>query len=236
MKIFFALLLSLAILPAATFAMGSKPKPPTDPEVLEPGEPSYCDPKTFLSLEKSVANKSIGNAHMFKLGDVTVLGAAVGNSDTDSLISYAKSASTAGSSDKYCTWYLNEGNGDAEDFFTHIYMTNPKDLNTSSGPQEYRRKLSQEFATARTSFLSCASKHKYLAMGCNGMKHRGPTVFGMMLAYSGCKPERASTIVNTLWGLNGVKPEVRLAIIREAKSIGDTDPGSRNSLQEAFGY
>ena len=49
-----AFILSLLLLfpSALVFAMGSgKPKPPTDSEVLDPGEPAYCDPKAFLEKE-----------------------------------------------------------------------------------------------------------------------------------------------------------------------------------------
>ena len=217
-------------------AMGAgKPKPPTEKEVLDPGEPEYCDPMTFLSKEIEFKANGLSNAHKFKLGDVTVMGLAVGNSDAKSVMNYATANSSAKANQKYCTWYYNQGNMEAEKLFTHIYLTNPRDLDTSNGPQEYGEKLVNQFANETTSFLSCALEHKYVAMGCNGQKHRGPTVFGMMLGYSGCNPERAAKIVNVVWGLNGVKPEVRLAIIKMGKDLGDQNPTQRQQLQYAFG-
>lgn len=235
LKIILALL--VFTISAQLHAMGAgKSQPPTDKEVLDPGEPAYCDPKTFLSKEEKFKENGLNNANRFKLGQVTVVGLAVGNSDAKSLMKYATSNSTADAANKYCTWYYNEGNAEAEKAFTHIYLTNPRDLNTSNGPQEYAEKLVNQFANDKTSFLSCALDHKYMAMGCNGQKHRGPTVFGMMLSYSGCNPERAAKIVNVVWGLNGVKPEVRLAIIAAGKAMGDQNPVQRQQLQSAFGY
>lgn len=219
------------------FAMGSgKAKAPTQNEILDPGEPAYCDPKTFLEKESKIDTSGMSAAHQFKLGDSTLLGVGVGNSDADALTDYATTNSTAGKSSNYCTWYYNEGNDDAENLFNHIYLTNPKDLTSTTGPREYSSKLKNQFADTTNSFITCLNDHKYIALGCNGMKHRGPTVFGMILAYSGCKPERASKVVNVVWGLNGVDEQVRLAIIREGKNLGDQNPSHREKLQQLLGH
>jgi hypothetical protein len=66
------------------------------------------------------------------------------------------------------------------------------------------------------------------------MAHRGPTVFGMLLAYSGCSAEHSLEITNQIWGLNGVKRKVRLAIIRKAYELGNTQKESRKRLAELF--
>jgi hypothetical protein len=105
-----------------------------------------------------------------------------------------------------------------------------------SGPAEYRAVLQDQFAKAPISFLSCLENNKILIMGCNAQMHRGPTVFGMLLSFSGCSAEHSAEIVNSLWGLNGVKAEVRLAIIDEGRKLGDEDPNARLRLQRAFGY
>lgn len=197
-------------------------------------EPSYCDPKTFFSKEVKFSNK-IERAHVYKLGDTLLMGAAVGSSKAKDLIKFEGEHSDATASDKYCTWYFNEGNDEAEASFTHIYLNNPSGLTTVTGPAEYSSKLKDTFANASVNFLKCATENNYIALGCNGQKHRGPTVFGMLLAFSGCSPENAATIVNTTWGLNGVKPEVRAAIIKEGQRLGDADPEARLRLQKAFG-
>ncbi|MGE3973250.1 MAG: hypothetical protein AB7F59_01855 [Bdellovibrionales bacterium] len=218
-------------------AMGSgKVKPPTEKEVLDPGEPAYCDPKTFLEKEVKADLKDMDNAHLFKVGNITILGLGVGNSDAKAIKNFAAARSTASASQNYCTWYYNKGNDEAEEDFTHIYLTNPKDLTTTSGPREYGTKLKDQFANARTSYLSCLADHKYIAFGCNGMKHRGPSVFAMILAYSGCSPTRAAKIVNVVWGLNGVDEPVRLSIATEGKKLGDANPVQRQQLQMALGH
>lgn len=197
-------------------------------------EPSYCDPKAFFAKEVKFNNK-IERAHVYKLGDMLLMGAAIGNSKAKDLIKFETEHSDATAADKYCTWYFNEGDGEAEEMFTHIYLNNPSRLTTVTGPAEYSSKLKDVFANASVNFMKCATDHKYIALGCNGQKHRGPTVFGMLLAFSGCSPQNAATIVNTTWGLNGVKPEVRAAIIAEGKRLGDADPEARRRLQNAFG-
>lgn len=200
-------------------------------------EPSYCDPKTFYSKEvKLNLTKPLERAHLFKFGDVSLMGVAVGNSKIQRLLDFATQNTTAADSENYCTWYLNKGDSAAEENFNHFYLQNPKSLKVTTGPALYREILKDQFAKDRPNFLTCLQDHKYLAMGCNGQRHRGPTVFGMLLAFSGCSPTNAATIVNTVWGLNGVKPEVRLAIINEGKKLGDEDPEARLRIQKIFGY
>ncbi len=71
-------------------------------------------------------------------------------------------------------------------------------------------------------------------MDCNGMRHRGPTSFGMLLTYSGCSAEPANTTVNKIWGLNGVNPAVRLAIIQKAYDYGQSNPEQSGAFRAAF--
>lgn len=198
-------------------------------------EPAYCNPATFFAKEVKHNNSKLERGHLYQLGEVKLLGVAVGNSKTSELVKFAMAQSSAEASDKYCTWYFNEGNSEAEAAFTHRYVSNPSGLTTTTGPAQYNKVLRNEFANSIPSFLSCAQNHKYIAMGCNGQKHRGPTVVGMLLAYSGCSPENAATIVNTIWGLNGVKAAVRLSIINEGKKLGNADPEARVRMQQAFG-
>lgn len=198
-------------------------------------EPAYCNPNTFYSKEVNHGNSKLVRGHLYQLGSTKVMGVAVGNSKATDLANFAQKQSTARASDKYCTWYFNEGDSEAEAWFSHYYLPNPKGLTTTTGPKIYNDTIKDIFANTLPSFLSCAQNHKYIAMGCNGQKHRGPTVFGMMLAFSGCSPQNAATIVNNIWGLNGVKPEVRLSIINEGKKLGDADPEARYRMQQAFG-
>ena len=198
-------------------------------------EPAYCDPETFF--EKEIETQAgIWRHHTFRFGDVILLGGAIGYSNPFKITSFAEENSTATSAEKYCTWYYNDGNDFASTLFNHHYVSNPQKVTEVTGPKEYREVLKDQFAKANLSFLSCLESHKYLAMGCDGQMHRGPTVFGMLLSFSGCSSKNSLAIVNKLWGKNGVKPEVRQAIIEEGYKLGNDDPEARLRMQKALGY
>lgn len=198
-------------------------------------EPAYCDPENFFKKEFD-PHENIWRDHAFKFGDVILLGGAIGYSNSGKVREFAEENSTASEAEKYCTWYYNEGNDNAAGLFNHHYVSNPKKVTVVTGPKEYREVLKDQFAKSKTSFLSCLENHKILVMGCNGQMHRGPTVFGMLLGFSGCSSKNALTIVNKLWGKNGVKPEVRQAIIEEGYKLGSEDPQARLRMQKALGY
>jgi hypothetical protein len=219
MKPIFLILLSATFLSQVTLAQ----------------EPAYCDPKTFLSKEVDPHEK-IWRDRAFRLGDVLLIGGALGYSRSKKVVEFVEDYSNADSSDKYCTWYLNQRNDHAADKFNYFPLPHPKNLTVETGPQEFGSILKDQFSKSKTSFLSCIEKHKFLLMGCDGQMHRGPSVFGMMLSFSGCSAANSAKIVNGLWGLNGVKPEVRLAIIEEGRKFGDQDPQARRRMQKAFGY
>lgn len=220
MKTFLLILLSLLSITQNTFAAD---------------EPAYCEPEVFF--KKEIATQSgIWRSHTFQFGDVILLGGAIGYSLPFKVTAFAEENSTASSAEKYCTWYYNEGNDFASTLFSHAYVSNPQNVTVVTGPQEYREVLKDQFAKVNTNFLSCLENHKYLAMGCNGQMHRGPTVFGMLLSFSGCSSKNSLAIVNKLWGANGVKPEVRQAIIEEGYKLGNEDPEARQRMQKALGY
>lgn len=219
MKLFFFILLSLVFISQNTFAE----------------EPAYCQPENFFKKEVDMKT-GIWRSHTFKFGDVILLGGSIGYSLPFKITEFAEENSTASSAEKYCTWYYNEGNDFASTLFNHHYVTNPQKLTPITGAQEYHDVLKDQFAKSTPNFLSCLENHKYLAMGCNGQMHRGPSVFGMLLSFSGCTSKNSLTIVNKLWGANGVKPEVRQAIIEEGYKLGNEDPEARLRMQKALGY
>jgi hypothetical protein len=199
-----------------------------------PAEPAYCDPATFSRLEVPLAKeerKHVKRLHVFRLGRVTVAGLAVGHSAPAAVRALAGRFSRAGTGERYCTWYLNDGNPEASRTFNFHYVPNPILLDETRGPAVYLQALDSSFAADAESFLSCAEQHGFLALGCDGMRHRGPTVFGMLLAFSGCAPEHALRIANDFWDLNGVRPAVRLAIIRAAYDRGRAHPGESERLR-----
>jgi hypothetical protein len=213
-------------------------------------EPSYCQPTSFDETEFSLGAfekmRKVGlvRAHGFKLGQVTVIGAGVGNSNPSALIQLAEKFSPGSQDQKYCTWYFNHPKGgEAQDvtriqaakIFNHRDVPkSPVNLSSSAAEKEFMNALEKTFSQEKTSFLSCAENQKYIAMGCNEMMHRGPTVFGMLLAYSGCSPEHSLEITNQIWGLNGVRRKVRLAVIRKAYELGSEQFESRKRLAELF--
>ena len=81
--------------------------------------------------------------------------------------------------------------------------------------------------------LWCMQHFHYVGMGCDSMKHRGPTVFGILLVKSGCTPEQAFNIVHDVWGDNDVA-EQRKLILEDAKKRRDTaiQKGDRTQMEQ----
>ena len=94
--------------------------------------------------------------------------------------------------------------------------------------------MSSAEGSSGNGFLSCLEESKYLAIGCHGMLHRGPSAFAMILAFSGCSPAHSLEIVNHLWGLNGVKYEVRNAIAEAGYELGEIFGTEPLKFQKAF--
>jgi hypothetical protein len=200
-------------------------------------EPSYCNPTEFYKHEISGANGTINGIqrlHMYQLGKVKVAGLAVGASMTESVKALSDKYSSSDVREKYCTWYFNVGNHDAKMTFNWHYVPNPTHISPAEASQIFIKSLASSFDADSVSFVSCAERFNYLAMGCDEQRHRGPTAFGMMLAYSGCSPEHAAEIVNTLWGLNGIPAETRLAIIRAGGELGQSHQAGSQKLRALF--
>jgi hypothetical protein len=195
-------------------------------------EPAYCTPTEFFKHEVSNQYSKVKRLRTFKLGETTLAGLAVGNSKAADVIQMSEGLGKTTSGDNYCIWYFNEGDGEAERIFSHKYVPNPRTLSEQESYNVYLETLGAEFGTNALSFVSCIEKYNFVGMGCNGQKHRGPTVFGMLLAYSGCTPEHAAEIVNTIWSLNGVPAKNRLAAIRAGYDRGNEEPEARQTLQD----
>jgi len=191
----------------------------TQAQVCGENEPAYCTPQVFRSLEKPITDRIL-RAHVFKVGQVTLAGLAIGVSSANSVKNLAMQNSTASDQEGYCTWYVNRGNVFAWWNFNYKYLPHPSSQASEQIISQYMSLAAPLFDQGMNNFVTCAQKHRYISVGCNGMKHRGPTLFGMLLAYSGCKASNATAIVNEFWGLNGVAPEVRLAIIEAASRLG----------------
>ena len=168
--------------------------------------PSFCSLNNLLSKQVSYSSKGIDRSHIFKLGKITLAGLAVGTSDAAEVSSMANSFGGKNS----CVWYLNKGNRNAQKRFSNYPLPYPSEKANLSGFEDFMEEM-----ISSGNFESCVKENHFLALGCNEMKHRGPTAMGMVLTFAGCSAQEASNIVNTLWGLNGVAESVRLEVINQ---------------------
>jgi hypothetical protein len=196
------------------------------------GEPPFCVPDVFIKQEIAAEDAgAITRLHAYRLGSVVLAGMAIGESEAAAVADLAADHGAA-ADELFCTWYVNRGNAAAEKRFHHVYVPNPSSLSPDQAAVQYGELLGPAFAEGKGSIWWCLEEKGYLAVGCNGQKHRGPTVFGMVLAALGCSPENAAEIVNRVWGLNGVPPANRLAPIRQAYDLGAERFGLHPRMRE----
>ncbi len=193
-------------------------------------EPAWCDAATFSQYERGNNIPYLEREHVYQFGDLTLVGLAVGRSDYRYVQSLSQQYANTDAYEKSCTWYFHEKNDDAVKSFNHKYVSNPM-LKGASAAKEFEEKISPLFLESTVNFMSCAERHGYVAMGCHGMKHRGPSVFAMFLSFSGCTPEHATKIANKVWGNNFVFTKTRTAIARKGWELGNANPEARKRLQ-----
>jgi hypothetical protein len=201
------------------------------------GEPPYCIPEAFHGLEIPVTAEDgagLSRLHAYRLGKVLLAGLAVGESEQSKVRALAHRQGSAAAPEHYCTWYVNKGNPEAASTLVFRYVPNPDSLGEVEAAASYLAALRESLLDGQEGFLGCAANHGYIAVGCDGMMHRGPSVFGMVLAFSGCEPEHALEIVDDIWGLNGVPQGTRLAVIRAAHEHGRANPAQSARLRDLF--
>lgn len=194
------------------------------------GEPEWCNPDTFHRYERGNNIPYLEREHVYQIGDLTLVGLAVGESDFRYVQSLADQYTNTRAYEKSCTWYFHEKNEDAAREFNHQYLPSPV-LKSSSLAKEYAKKGVPLILEGDVSFMSCAEDHNYLAMGCHGMRHRGPSMFAMFLAFSGCSAKNATKIANEVWGNNFVFTSTRQAIAKKGWEHGNANPDARRRLQ-----
>ncbi len=207
----------------------------TEQDVVQ--ELPYCNPATFKKKEiKYKGGRVPDRLHVFQLGAVKLAGLGVGNSDTADVQKMARYyAPTLTAADKFCTFYLNDGDSGAGKAFNWYNIPNkPTGSDYNKRIKEFSAILGNVFDKSTPSFLSCAEKQKFVALGCDGMKHRGPTVFAMLLAYSGCSAANAVTIANGFWGENGITPEMRRRLSGWAIDLAKSHPAESTRLRNLF--
>lgn len=198
-------------------------------------EPAFCDLETFKSKEIPVAADGLERARAFKLGQVTLVGLAVGHSEVEAVKTLANQFSTYRPDEKFCTFYLNDGNSEASEAFNHHNVSNPLWSSPEKISTEFSDKLAGIFTTNQNNVLKCLKVHNYAAQGCDGNRHRGPSGYSMILSYAGCKPEHSVAIVDTIWPVSWwqgvVSKEKRLAIAQKAYELGEKDPAGRKEFR-----
>lgn len=200
-----------------------------------PSEPSWCNVETFKSFERETTTPYLKRAHTFQVGKLKLVGLGVGASDHRWTRYMAESNSKFQAYEKSCTFYFNDGNPDAITAFNQQYVSSPIFKSPSSGiAQKYEDLISPMIDKNTVNMIGCAQKHGYLAMGCDGMKHRGPSVFAMFLAYSGCSAKSATKIANEVWGNNFVPTNTRESIAQKGFEAGARNPAGRRQLQRLF--
>jgi hypothetical protein len=200
-------------------------------------EPEYCSVDHFEKNELAfpVPGKNLKRIHTFKLGKVTLSGLGVGETSTSKVKSLSRIHSRgATKAQKYCTWYFNTLNLPSMLEFRWIHLPRPRGSPSIELEEKYMSRVQDEFFENDLNFLDCAKDHGFIALGCNSMKHRGPTVFAMLLAFSGCRAETATEIANHFWGLNGIEKDTRQSLAQAAYDYGLKNPVPSESLRNLF--
>jgi hypothetical protein len=197
------------------------------------GEPAWCNPKTFSKYEYALPSEGLVRAHLYKIGGLEIVGLAVGRSDIPTVQKLAQDlAHVPVAGVKSCTWYLNEGNDAASEAYNHIYLPRPYPWSgKNSMAKTYGERFGPAIAGNDVDLLGCAQDYGYVAFGCDGEKHRGPSAFAMLLSYTGCSAENANKIANQIWGLNTVPSATRKAIAQKGADLGDANPQARAAFQ-----
>lgn len=198
-------------------------------------EPNFCQPDNFMKHEIKDAQSGINRLRVFKIGKLTLAGMAVGDSENSFVDSVAERLADVPRSEKSCTWYMNKGNPNAEAMFNHTYVPAPFPWTSKTEmANEYLRTLAPQFTSTPINIVNCARKYNYVAFGCNGQKHRGPSTFAMFLAVAGCNPKNTAQIVKRIWGSNHVSSEHRTAISERGFALGSARNEIRSELQKVM--
>lgn len=206
------------------------------PVALEKSEPAYCDPGRFKAHEVQAPGVDVERMHAYRIGEVVLAGLAIGNSSEAQVRKLAGAFSKAGPEAGYCTWYYNVKNAAAAKVFNyHPVEAHPKDLDPDEARELFLKLVGPNFDQDAVNQVMCAERYGYVAMGCDGQKHRGPTAFAMLLAFSGCYPEHAAEIANEVWGLNGIPASVRLSVAEAGYELGSKHAEARKRLQAKLG-
>lgn len=189
--------------------------------------PDFCSLDQFQAKEKRINGSGLTRIHGYQLGSVLMMGLGVGDSSISSVSNLQ--------SGKACTWYFNDGNSEATRVYNWRYLNKPSSASrVDQYRDEYMGALQWFLDESASPFWGCIQNQKAIAMGCDGMKHRGPTFFAMVLSFLGCSADQSVAIVNDVWGTNGIPVSVRTALSQAALEYGDSHPALRQRALARF--
>lgn len=204
-------------------------------------QPEFCEKQNFLSKETSLPERLVYRGHAFRVGQATLVGLAIGFSPVNEVMELARSiTSGASEANGFHTWYFSSDYEFAASKFNDYDLPSPalselKDIDRTTLVDAFDHAFTEMLDPERPrNFINALETDSFLALGCDAERHRGPTVFGMVLAASGCSSQQAAEIVNTVWGLNTVPEDLRLEIIERASKIGDAHPLWRERLRRVL--
>jgi hypothetical protein len=171
-------------------------------------------------------------ARIFYLAQFTLLGIGVGTSSDKRVMQFCD-ANAKTNDGKYNTWYFNSEDLDGDSINArNVFHWFPVKWNPiiywSAKPFEPIRDQLPEM-------VAVAEKYHYLAFGCDGNKHRGPSVFAMFLCLAGVDPNTATKAANHFFGSNFVMFWVRRRIARLGWDLGNQNPELRKRLRVLMG-
>jgi hypothetical protein len=180
----------------------------------------------------------IMGARLFKLEQFVLLCIAVGTSSDKRVINFCKKYSKQSDrgrmhDGKFNTWYFNDGDHDfdqinAKETFHHFPVKHNPIYAWSTKPF-------LPIVNELEHMILTAERHGYLAFGCDGNKHRGPSVFAMFLCLAGIPPKEATKAANEFFGSNFVMFFVRKRIAKLGWEHGNKNPELRKRLRILMG-
>lgn len=189
--------------------------------------PNFCSVDAIKTKEVRMPTSGLTRLHGYQLGSVLLMGLGVGSSSNEAVQKLP--------SGRQCTWYFNDGDEEATELYNWKDLPKPNSTgDIDELREEYGQALEWILSESSSPFWSCIEERKAVAMGCDGMKHRGPTVFAMMLSFLGCQPADSVAIVNKVWGTNGIPTSNRVALARDAYEYGNANPAKRARALEQF--
>lgn len=189
-----------------------------------------------IKMLKHVKKDGLHRLKVFEIGQVKLAGLAVGDSSKKDRGARVRAlsrelsqggGSAAWESKKGCVYYTTEDiKEEVAGVFNEIGIHRPNEAPVTEPLRLTEPHLPQ--------MLSCLQEQRFLALGCNGERHRGPTEFGLMLSIAGCRPEQSLEIVKKFWG-SAISDEVRLGVYRTGYEFGSgRGAETRRELQTLF--